>query len=366
MPSAEPLTEKELDHKLRQALIEPQQTKPVGDNTIPPHYSREMSRYEPPIPVKEKEKEEALEKVREMTNGGSKRSKNEKQVEGVTDLSWDHEGLEPHLEPSKPKPPRSPIPSRVPRTRVEDKQSPVKTCPKCRENHDEKDCPKFLFKEKREKLMPPQSVKQNLQTDKSKAKVAEKWELVKKDSVIKKDTEKWVEEQNEYFKKEKEKQKEEVPVKFEPRGPVKILQRQKYASTTIPNQIPRRPRDGRYSQRPPNYWVTEYEGARYEKELGAGYNPKEKKWPQGNGYRKRYGTGEKKETGKSYKSNRAQSQTYYTTQGPRRNGRYLPAKGPGNGQNGNGEMRVGMIRRNLEILESLIQPKQKLKLSMNL
>ena len=152
----------------------------------------------------------------------------------------------------------------------------------------------------------------------------------------KKDTEKWVEEQNEYFKKEKEKQKEGIPVKFEPRGPVEILQRQKYASTTIPNQIPRRPRDRRYSQRQPNYWVTEYEGTRYEKKLGAGYNPKEKKWPQGNGYRKRYGTGEKKETGKFYKSNGAQSQTYYTTQGPRRNGRYLPAKGPGNGQDGNG------------------------------
>ena len=51
-------------------------------------------------------------------------------------------------------------------------------------------------------------MKQSLQTDKSEAKVEEKWELGKKDSVIKKDTEKWVEEQNEYFRKEKEKQKE--------------------------------------------------------------------------------------------------------------------------------------------------------------
>ena len=89
-------------------------------------------------------------------------------------------------------------------------------------------------------------MKQSLQTDKSEAKVEEKWEPGKKDSVIKKDTERWVEEQNEYFKKEKQRQKEGVPVKFESRGPVKILQRQKYASTTIPNQI-----------------------------LGAGYNPKE-------------------------------------------------------------------------------------------
>ena len=93
-------------------------------------------------------------------------------------------------------------------------------------------------------------MKQNLQTDKSEAKVEEKWEPGEKDSVTKKDTEKWVEDQNEYSKKEKEKQKERAPVKFEPRGPVKILQRQKYASTTIPNQIPRRPRDDKYSQRP--------------------------------------------------------------------------------------------------------------------
>ena len=34
-----------------------------------------MSRYKPPIPVKEKEKQEALEKVREIPNGGSKGSK---------------------------------------------------------------------------------------------------------------------------------------------------------------------------------------------------------------------------------------------------------------------------------------------------
>ena len=97
-----------------------------------------------------------------MTNGGSKGSKSEKQVEGDTVLSWDHEGLEPHLEPSKPKPPRGPKPFRAPRTRVKDEQSPVKICPKCRENHDEKDCPKFLFKEETERLVPPKPVKQSL------------------------------------------------------------------------------------------------------------------------------------------------------------------------------------------------------------
>ena len=91
---------------------------------------------------------------------------------------------------------------------------PVKMHPKCRGNHNEKDCPKVLFKEETKRLVPPQSVKQSLPTDKSEAKVEEKWQL-KKDSVTKKNTEKWVEEQNEFFKREKEKQQEGVPVKFD-------------------------------------------------------------------------------------------------------------------------------------------------------
>ena len=62
---------------------------------------------------------------------------------------------------------------------------------------------KFLYKEEREEVIPPQPVKQSLQIDKSAAKVEEKWDPMKEDSVIDKDTEKWVEEQNKFFRKEK-------------------------------------------------------------------------------------------------------------------------------------------------------------------
>ena len=75
VPDVKPITEKELDQKLREAHVEPQQVGPIRGDIIPPYYSREVSRYEPPIPVQEKEKQEALEKVREITNGGSKGSK---------------------------------------------------------------------------------------------------------------------------------------------------------------------------------------------------------------------------------------------------------------------------------------------------
>ena len=101
-------------------------------------------------------------------------------MEEDTDLSWDHEGLEPHIEPSKPKPPRSPKPSRASRIRIRVEPPPVKICPKCRGNHDEKDCPKFLFKEETERPVPPEPVKQSLQTDKSEAKVEEKLQLKRK------------------------------------------------------------------------------------------------------------------------------------------------------------------------------------------
>ena len=60
MPDVKSITEKELDQKLREARVEPQQVESIGGDTIPPYYSREVSRYEPPIPVQEKENQEAL------------------------------------------------------------------------------------------------------------------------------------------------------------------------------------------------------------------------------------------------------------------------------------------------------------------
>ena len=171
VPDVKSITEKELDQKLRDARVEPPQIDPIRGNTIPPYYSREVSRYEAPIPAQENEKQEALEKVKEITNGGSKGSKSEKLVEGDTDLSWDHEGLEPHPKPGEPKLPRDPRPSRSPKTEIREKQTPVKACPKCKGNHDERDCTKFIFKEEKYGSMSPQSIKSGPQIEKSETKV---------------------------------------------------------------------------------------------------------------------------------------------------------------------------------------------------
>ena len=127
---------------------------------------------------------------------------------------------------------------------------------------------------------------------------------------VDKDTEKWVEGQNAFFEKKREKQSDEVPARFDPKGPVTILQRRCYASASMSGQVPQRLKDSKYTQSQPNNWTAGYEGTWYRKEFGAGYNLKDRKWPQGNGYGKRYGTREKKRTDKSCRQNGIQSQTY--------------------------------------------------------
>ena len=317
-------------------MLNPQQVDPIKGNTIPPYYSREVSRYEPPIPVQEKEKQEALEKVKEITNGGSKGSKSEKPVKGDTDLSWDHEGLEPYPKPGEPKPPRDPRPPRTPKTETREKQAPAKVCPKCKGNHDERDCTKFIFKEEKQGSLSPQPIKSDPQVNKSETKVKEKWNSMDENINVDKDTEKWVGERNTFFEKKREEQGDEVSPRFDPKGPITILQRRHYASVPMSGQVPQRLKDSKYTQSQPNNGMVEYEGTWYRRKFGAGYNPKSRKWPQGNGYGKWYGTKEKKGTGRSYRQNGTQSQIYYTTQESRKNGQYLPMKGTSNGQDGNG------------------------------
>ena len=114
VPKVREISKEKLNEKLNEIIDQPQYVRPIGENTLPPYYSREMSRYEPPNPIKQKEREDLLEKVREMTSEESKEGKGEKLVEVDTDLSWDHEGLRPLPKSHKdglngsPKPPSIP------------------------------------------------------------------------------------------------------------------------------------------------------------------------------------------------------------------------------------------------------------------
>ena len=155
--------------------------------------------------------------------------------------------MEPHPKPGEPKPPRVPKPSRVPKTATKEEQTSVKICPKCKGNHDEKDCTKFLFKEKKQRSISPQPIKSNSQVDESETKVEEKWNPMERNNDVDKDIEKWVEEQNAFFERKREKQKDEVPAKFDPKGSVKILQRRCYASALMSGQAPQRLKDSKYT-----------------------------------------------------------------------------------------------------------------------
>ena len=48
VPDVKSIMEKDLDQKLREVHVEPQQVDPFRGDTILPYYSREISRYEPP------------------------------------------------------------------------------------------------------------------------------------------------------------------------------------------------------------------------------------------------------------------------------------------------------------------------------
>ena len=59
VPDVKPISKKELDEKIAEAIIKPKKAQAFEENTIPPYYSREMSRYEPPLPINRTEQEKA-------------------------------------------------------------------------------------------------------------------------------------------------------------------------------------------------------------------------------------------------------------------------------------------------------------------
>ena len=87
VPKVREISKEKLNEKLNEIIDQPQYVRSIGEITLPPYYSREMSRYEPPNTIKQKEREDLLEKVREMTSEESKGSKGEKLVEIDIDLS---------------------------------------------------------------------------------------------------------------------------------------------------------------------------------------------------------------------------------------------------------------------------------------
>ena len=169
-----------MNEELKEIIDQPQYVRPIGENTLPPYYSREMSRYEPPNPIKQKERENLLEKVREMTSEESKGSKGEKLVEVDTDLSWDHEGLGPLPKSHKDRLNGSPKPPRVPKgPKVKEKNEGTlkKECLSFRGDYNEGKYPELILKENEVGIVVPQGERQAPEIDKKNDKNDEKWTL---------------------------------------------------------------------------------------------------------------------------------------------------------------------------------------------
>ena len=324
VPKVREISKEKLNEKLNEIIDQPQYVRPIGENTLPPYYSREMSRYEPPNPIKQKEREDLLEKVREMTSEESKRSKGEKLVEVDTDLSWDHKRLRPLPKSHKDRLNGSPKPPRVPKG------------PKVEENTEgtfKKECPSFRGDYNEEKQVP--------EIDEKNDKNDERWDFESPGNLADKTTARWIEEQNEFLGKQEGKEfqknrKERDPSVFEPSGPIKVLQKQRANLHTRYEQVPQYVMGAQKGQAPhPPLVVTNKEDVNWRSQ-GKRYPLKERRRTQWGGYGRQYGTGGERRSNQAYGTNGTQTQGRNTAYESQRQGSYFPTKSTGNGQGGNG------------------------------
>ena len=234
VPKVEEISKEELKGKINEIINPPKHVKPLGENTIPPHFSREISRYEPPNPVKQKEREDLIEKVKEMTGEGSKGGKREKSVEVDTDLSWDHEGLKPFPKTPKdrikesPKPPRVPKVPKVPKKGMDTEGTSKKEYPTFSGDPKRGKYSEIPHKENKDRKEVPLEKLRDSGVGKKGGKYSESWNSESSENPVDKKMVKWIEEQNEFLGKQKEKvsekdKKEKDPPVFNPNGPVKVL-----------------------------------------------------------------------------------------------------------------------------------------------
>ena len=299
VPHVKPISKKELDEKIKEALIMPKEAQNIGENTIPPQYSREMSRYEPPIPVKEKE--DLLEKVREITSGESKGSKDEKQAEGETGLSWDHEGLEPYPCPEKPKPQRNPKEKGTP-TENGKRDETLKRDPKGKKSQEKEREPLRRAKEKLASSKLDETAPKEIEKESNL-----KWGYPEKRNGIDKNTEQWVSDQNKFWERKGENLEETIPKVFEPQSPVKILQRGRQPQSEVAKQTPKETEISR------DFWDSSYGRPSHRNGYQMRYADENRNWGQRNGYGRRYGNGNKNQQRRAHGGSATQTQTYYTT-----------------------------------------------------
>ena len=358
VPEVKEISKEKLNEKHKEIIDQPQYVKPIEENTLPPYYSREISRYEPPNPIKQKEREDLIEKVKEITSEESKRGKREKLVEVDTDLLWDHERLKPFPKAPKnrlnesPKPPREP---KVPKARVNAAKTLKKDHPVFNGESKKGKYPEIPHKENKNRREVPSEKKEDPGIGKKNGKNDESRDSENSKNPVDKKNARWIEEQNEFLGKQKEKEfekdkKERDPPVFNPNGPVKVLQKQRATHHTGYEHPPQHLMGAQRDQAPHPPMVVTNRGDKSWRSQGKRYPLKERWRTQWGGYSKQYGAGGERRSYPTYRTNRTQTQSYNTAYESQRQGSYFPTKSTGNKQGGNGGVRIGMIKRSTEIL----------------
>ena len=343
VPEVKEIPKERLDEKFKEIIGPPQYVEPIGKNTLPPHYSREISRYKPPKSVKDKEREELIEKVKEMTNEGMKGDKREKSVEVDTDLSWDHEGLKPIPKVSKSKLDKSPKPPRIPRmlgTKTNAGQTSKEGYSAKEKEINEGKYPEVSPKTNESKEIPSRA-KQDLGMDGGDKKFNEKLDLEKSSNPVDKKTARWIEEQNELMGKQGEQgtdrdRKERGVPTFSPSNSIKVLQRAKSIHHTNYERPPQYSMGAQGGQTPqlPMIATNQRNGSWVNQ--GKRYPLKERFKNQWGGNGKQYGTNSEKGGYQTYKTDGNQAQGHGSTYGSPRRHTYNPTRGFESGQGGDG------------------------------
>ena len=160
------------------------------------------------------------------------------------------------------------------------------------------------------------------------------------DNPVDKKTARWIEEQNEFLGKQKEKgsdgdKRKDAPV-FNPNGPVKVLQRQRAAHHTGYERPPQQLMGAQRDQAPQPPMVVTNRGNESWGSQGKRYPLKERPRAQQGGYGRQYGISGERRGYQTYKTDRTQPQNHNTAYGSQRQGSYIPTGSTGNGQGGNG------------------------------
>ena len=201
--------------------------------------------------------------------------------------------------------------------------------------------PEIPHKENKDRKEASLEKKQDPGIGKKSDKNDKKWDFKSPKNYVNKKTARWIEEQNEFFGKQKEKEFErdkkerDLPV-FNPNGPVKVLQKQRATHHTGYEQPPQHLMGAQNRQAPHLPMIVTNRGDGSWRSRGKRYPLKERRKTQWGGYGKQYGTGGKRRSYQTYGTDRTKTQSRNTAYESQRQGSYFPTKSTGNGQGGNG------------------------------